>query len=182
MLGTECFFGKPDTEHKTVGTPNPQKRVYQTLRSGCIKPPKLGIPGPYKGVHQTPNAGTPNLPKTGTLDPKIAGYMPAISAQTILCRQKWLSLIKQNLHFYTCLLLVCFLYPEVIFCPDGFEPGHNDICYKFGRQMATFEEARADCQRAPGGDLAVIEDDAEKNYILNKTAGGDWWIGKCEYS
>ncbi|XP_033628985.1 uncharacterized protein LOC117291426 [Asterias rubens] len=65
----------------------------------------------------------------------------------------------------------------VIFCPDGFEPGHNDICYKFGRQMATFEEARADCQRAPGGDLAVIEDDAEKNYILNKTAGGDWWIG-----
>ncbi|XP_038048814.1 uncharacterized protein LOC119722655 [Patiria miniata] len=62
-------------------------------------------------------------------------------------------------------------------CPEGFEPGYADNCYKFVKKLVTYEDARADCQRTPGGDLVIINDVSEQQYIQNRSVDGDWWIG-----
>ncbi|XP_022112072.1 uncharacterized protein LOC110991164 [Acanthaster planci] len=62
-------------------------------------------------------------------------------------------------------------------CPNEFEPGPADICYKFVKKLVTYEEARDDCQRTPGGDLVIIDNPTEQQYIQNRSVDGDWWIG-----
>ena len=67
---------------------------------------------------------------------------------------------------------------EEVNCPDGFEPGYNGNCYKFVKRLVTYEEARRDCQQTPGGDLVIISDPTEQQYIQNRSVDGDWWIGE----
>lgn len=72
-------------------------------------------------------------------------------------------------------------------CPIGFQPvliGEEYTCYKFSTEAATWEDARAECLRSPGADLAIIENALENRYIANVAAGAggdDWWIGKSGF-
>ena len=54
----------------------------------------------------------------------------------------------------------------------------DGACFKFGRQLLSWEEARADCRLTPGADLAIIDNESELNMVLNLTGGSDWWIGE----
>ena len=68
-----------------------------------------------------------------------------------------------------------------VYCPDGYEVGNDGkTCYKFSLAPASWEDARDECYGVSDGDLLVINDQAEFDYIAAKSANisGDWWVGK----
>ena len=70
------------------------------------------------------------------------------------------------------------------FCPDGYEQVGADSCYKFVSTPATWDDARYDCLGDdPDGELVVINDAAENDYIKGRIAGRaeEWWIGRSNY-
>ncbi len=65
-------------------------------------------------------------------------------------------------------------------CPEGYEVGLDYGCYKFVAPPKPWNEARMDCQSVENSDLVVIQTEEEHGYIMNRTLGGDWWIGKAK--
>ncbi|XP_071940891.1 uncharacterized protein [Antedon mediterranea] len=62
-------------------------------------------------------------------------------------------------------------------CPVGYSAGNDNVtCYKFSSESKTWFDARLDCLSTPGGDLVIINDKAENDYV-NKLIGDDSWIG-----
>eukprot|EP00057_Strongylocentrotus_purpuratus_P013986 XP_011668460.1 PREDICTED: uncharacterized protein LOC577309 [Strongylocentrotus purpuratus] len=73
-------------------------------------------------------------------------------------------------------------------CPDGYEEGPNSRCYRFrildlGSWWPT---GRGTCDNEPDSDLAIINDQVELDFLINRTAEIDpnimWWIGYSDQS
>ncbi|XP_071822362.1 uncharacterized protein [Apostichopus japonicus] len=62
-------------------------------------------------------------------------------------------------------------------CEEGWVPGYDFRCYKFGSEMLSWEDARLDCQSIPDGDLVVFETEAEWEFVSTLGAGASWWLG-----
>ncbi|XP_071811335.1 uncharacterized protein [Apostichopus japonicus] len=82
--------------------------------------------------------------------------------------------------------------PEVGFvnvstgCPDGYETSPIGGCYFFFSEGRTYDVARRSCLSDPEGDLAIIDTEAELNYLVGRTAelmnSQSWWIGFFDIS
>ncbi|XP_077981826.1 cubilin-like [Glandiceps talaboti] len=70
-----------------------------------------------------------------------------------------------------------FVIEYSIQCPSGYEPGHNDRCYKFVTDPLPWEEARDDCKETSDGDLVIIDDESEMNYLIGEIGNNKYWIG-----
>ena len=74
-------------------------------------------------------------------------------------------------------------YLNAVDCPEGYEyDPANDTCYKFVSTPTPWFDARYDCTDVPDGDLVVINNQIENDFVLDKinSMGGngtDWWIG-----
>ena len=69
-------------------------------------------------------------------------------------------------------------------CPSGFEASPSGGCYRFNTGARIFDVARRSCQGYPDGDLVVIDDQDELDYLMGRSAdlnNGTWWIGMCIY-
>ena len=86
--------------------------------------------------------------------------------------------LSQNLSRNLGLNCGLIFFVEQGLCEDGWEPGLDYKCYKFVTQRKTWDEARADCESTTDGDLVIIETQEEHSYLVNRTLGGDWWIGE----
>ncbi|XP_006813597.1 perlucin-like protein, partial [Saccoglossus kowalevskii] len=69
-------------------------------------------------------------------------------------------------------------------CPIGYEPGYDDNCYKFvDDDPLPWEDARKLCEETQDGDLVVINDDGEMNYVLSMVGeSAVVWIGYSDRS
>lgn len=82
----------------------------------------------------------------------------------------------------------CFLSFYVIInslaalCPDDYIVGYDYGCYQFNSEHMTWEAARAHCRQAVDGDLAIIDEEAEMNFLLENQLleQYDWWIGEFQ--
>lgn len=63
-------------------------------------------------------------------------------------------------------------------CEEGWVPGYDYKCYKFGTERLSWEEARLDCQSIQDGDLVVFETEAEWQFVSELGAGSSWWLGE----
>ncbi|PIK59577.1 hypothetical protein BSL78_03495 [Apostichopus japonicus] len=52
-----------------------------------------------------------------------------------------------------------------------------NTCYKLGFHAMSWDNARADCQSSPGGELMVINDDDEYDFIVGAAGDIEWWMG-----
>eukprot|EP00057_Strongylocentrotus_purpuratus_P019386 XP_011673860.1 PREDICTED: uncharacterized protein LOC754003 [Strongylocentrotus purpuratus] len=75
-------------------------------------------------------------------------------------------------------------YEEFFDCPTGYSYNpSNDTCYKFVETPTDWFSARYDCTDVADGDIVVINDQVENEYVLetiNAMKGNDssdWWIG-----
>nr|XP_054752325.1 uncharacterized protein LOC129257911 [Lytechinus pictus] len=66
---------------------------------------------------------------------------------------------------------------ETVGCPADYEEGYQGGCYRFVKGSLTWSQARLECSKDFGGELVVVDNQEEYDYILNKTVEGDWWIG-----
>ncbi|XP_071490718.1 uncharacterized protein [Diadema antillarum] len=71
---------------------------------------------------------------------------------------------------------------ETDVCPDGYERGYLNRCYRFVQDVLTWQQARLECSKDPGGELVLINNQVEQDYIKNRTVEGDWWIGLHDQS
>ncbi|XP_033121805.1 uncharacterized protein LOC117120830 [Anneissia japonica] len=60
-------------------------------------------------------------------------------------------------------------------CPYEYEKV-NGVCYKFVKELATWADAQKSCME-DGAVIVIIRDPIEKNMLMNRTGGGDCWIG-----
>ena len=58
-----------------------------------------------------------------------------------------------------------------------YEEGYMDQCYRFVKGSLTWSQARLECGKDFGGELMVVDNQEEYDYIREKTVEGDWWIG-----
>ncbi|XP_072182333.1 scavenger receptor cysteine-rich domain-containing protein DMBT1-like [Diadema setosum] len=72
-------------------------------------------------------------------------------------------------------------YEEFFTCPEGYEYNPaNETCYKFVTTPTPWFNARYDCDNVADGDLVVINDQAENDYVMNKMRSlqnNSIWIG-----
>eukprot|EP00057_Strongylocentrotus_purpuratus_P031477 XP_784754.3 PREDICTED: uncharacterized protein LOC579551 isoform X1 [Strongylocentrotus purpuratus] len=66
---------------------------------------------------------------------------------------------------------------ETIGCPMDYEEGYMDQCYRFVKGSLTWSQARLECGKDFGGELMVVDNQEEYDYIRERTVEGDWWIG-----
>ena len=71
-------------------------------------------------------------------------------------------------------------------CPRGYRIDFRGHCYKWVTpQRATWSVARHDCQQAPGGELAIADDDPpnETAFLLHSVHpnANQIWLGKYNH-
>ena len=67
-------------------------------------------------------------------------------------------------------------------CPDGYESSPGGGCYYFFSEGRTYDVARRNCLGDPEGDLVIVDDQDELNYLMttmsNLNNNESWWIGE----
>ncbi|XP_077981827.1 cubilin-like [Glandiceps talaboti] len=63
-------------------------------------------------------------------------------------------------------------------CPDGYDAGLNGKCYRFVEEEGvSWHDARLECMTANNGDLVIVNDEEELDYLRSEMNGQTFWIG-----
>ncbi|XP_077864849.1 cubilin-like [Saccoglossus kowalevskii] len=62
-------------------------------------------------------------------------------------------------------------------CPEGYTVGYNYGCYKFVEDPEDWDEARQDCESTEDGDLVIIDNEDELEFVRDAMDISDFWVG-----
>ncbi|XP_070564553.1 cubilin-like [Ptychodera flava] len=62
-------------------------------------------------------------------------------------------------------------------CPEDYEAGTGGKCYRFVEEGSSWDDARRECMTDLNGDLVIVNDEAELDFLRSKMLGSTFWIG-----